>query len=144
MNIKEFTMSDYNAAHSLWWNTKGVCNCDKCMFLDSKEQIEKFLARNPNTSFIAEENGELIGTVLCGNDGRVGTIYRLTVSEKTRKRGIGKALVEKAAAALKNEGITSIRMFALKDNEGANAFWERLGFKKMDEAIARSIIISQG
>ncbi|MCL2694136.1 MAG: GNAT family N-acetyltransferase, partial [Oscillospiraceae bacterium] len=77
MNIREFTIADYEAAHSLWWNTKGVCNCEKCMKLDSRGNLEKYMARNPNTCFIAEADGKLVGTVLAGHDGRTGIIYRL-------------------------------------------------------------------
>lgn len=36
---------------------------------DSKEGVRKFLQRNPNNSFVAVENKEIIGVVLAGHDG---------------------------------------------------------------------------
>lgn len=36
-----------------------------------KEGIEKFLIRNPDTCFVAEDS-EIIGVILAGNDGRRG------------------------------------------------------------------------
>lgn len=60
---------------------------------DSQENIAGFLERNPNLSFVAVANGKIIGTVLCGHDGRRGYIYHVMVSDAYRNQGIGKALV---------------------------------------------------
>jgi ribosomal protein S18 acetylase RimI-like enzyme len=136
--IKEFTLSEYEMAYELWHSTKGVCNCDKCMHYDSKEEIERYLKKNPGMSFAAIENGELVGIVLAGHDGRTGLIYRLTVSEKFRKRGIAKRLVEKSLVALKKDGIIAVKAFVLSDNPAGNAFWEKIGFKELDIASTRA------
>ncbi|MDR2558357.1 MAG: GNAT family N-acetyltransferase [Oscillospiraceae bacterium] len=141
MTIKKFTIKDYNAANSLWRKTAGICSCEKCLRYDSREEVTKFLAKNPETCFIAEENGELIGTVLAGNDGRTALIYRLAVDEKYRIRGIGRALVKKAVEALKREGMEAVTLFCLKDNESGNAFWEKIGFTEMTEAITYKLKI---
>ncbi|MCL2634353.1 MAG: GNAT family N-acetyltransferase [Oscillospiraceae bacterium] len=137
MIIREFTLADHSAAFTIWQNTKGVCNCDKCMTLDKEEEIARFILRNPGMSFVAEQDGEVIGTVLAGHDGRTGIIYRLTVAEKIREKGIGKALVENAVKALKNEGLTTIKAFVLNDNDIGNIFWEKIGFKENDMAVTR-------
>jgi len=141
MIIREFTVSDHKAALNLWHTAEGVCNCEKCIYLDSRERIERFLLRNPGLSFVAEEGGAIIGTVLCGHDGRTGLIYRLTVSEKFRKKGLGKALVENAVEALKSEGLTIVKLFVLNDNHAGNAFWKKIGFKENDAAVTRSMVI---
>ncbi|MCL1902857.1 MAG: GNAT family N-acetyltransferase [Oscillospiraceae bacterium] len=137
INIRELTINDYEAAISLWKNTQGVCNCDKCTALDSKENIEKFLKRNKGLSFAAEENGELKGVVLCGHDGRTGLIYRLTVTEELRKRNIGRKLVNSSVEALRREGLTTVKAFVLNDNDGGNAFWDKIGFGISDIAVTR-------
>ena len=137
MTIRTFTMDDYYSALALWQVTEGVCNCEKCMKLDSREKIEKFLLRNPTTCFIAEENGRLLGTILGGHDGRNGFIYRLSVAEKFQRHGIGEALVNATTEAFKAEGINSIRLFVMTDNHKGNAFWEKLGFKEVNTAITR-------
>jgi ribosomal protein S18 acetylase RimI-like enzyme len=134
MIIRNFTHTDFEAAHTLWLGTKGVCNCEKCMELDSAENLSRFIARNPASCFTAESDGEIIGTVLAGHDGRTGLIYRLTVSESNREKGLGKALVDKAVGALKREGIKAVTLFCLKDNQAGNAFWSRIGFIEMTEA----------
>ncbi|MCL2018712.1 MAG: GNAT family N-acetyltransferase [Oscillospiraceae bacterium] len=139
MELKTFTMSDYNEVYALWRSTKGICSCEKCLSLDTEEKVAKFLERNPDTCFTAVSEGELVGAILSGHDGRNGFIYHLAVAEKVQKQGIGKALVEKAKAALKREGINNIMLFALKENKGGNIFWEKSGFEEMDNAYARKL-----
>jgi ribosomal protein S18 acetylase RimI-like enzyme len=58
--IREMTISDYNFVYELWLRTSGMGlnNVD-----DSEKGIEKFLKRNPNTCFVAEENGQIIGVI---------------------------------------------------------------------------------
>jgi ribosomal protein S18 acetylase RimI-like enzyme len=136
MTIREFAITDHDSVLKLWDSVKGVCTCKKCMFLDSREQIEKYLARNPGMSFVAEEN-EIIGVVLAGHDGRTGLIYRLTVSEEFHNNKIGSRLVDRAVQALKKEGLTNVKAFVLNDNHGGNAFWEKIGFKENDTAVTR-------
>jgi ribosomal protein S18 acetylase RimI-like enzyme len=41
---------------------------------DSKEGIEKYLKRNPETWFVAEAQNKIIGVILSGHDGRRGYI----------------------------------------------------------------------
>lgn len=56
MNIRKMSIDDYEDVYALWTSCKGMGlnNLD-----DSKEGIEKFLLRNPETCFVAEENKKL-------------------------------------------------------------------------------------
>ena len=47
--------------------------------------VERFLKRNPETSIVAEAEGEIIGTILCGHDGRRGCFYHVCVKQGFRK-----------------------------------------------------------
>ncbi|MCL1832763.1 MAG: GNAT family N-acetyltransferase [Oscillospiraceae bacterium] len=128
MIFRELTIADHESAHNLWYSTSGVCNCDKCMSADTVENLQKYLTRNPGMSFTALDGERLVGTVLAGHDGRNGMIYRLTVAEDCRERGIGRRLVELSLDALKANGINNVKIFVLNGNEEGNAFWEKLGF----------------
>lgn len=65
MKIRVMTADDYDSVAKLWTNSNGVgVNPD-----DSKENISKYLQRNPNTSFVAIENNEFVGAILAGHDG---------------------------------------------------------------------------
>jgi ribosomal protein S18 acetylase RimI-like enzyme len=108
---------------------------------DSREGIERYLRRNPTTSFVAEENGVLAGVILCGHDGRRGLIQHACVSPDFRRRGIGRKLVQHALAALKAEQITKVALVAFKKNEGGNAFWEQQGFSLRDDLNYRNLAL---
>jgi ribosomal protein S18 acetylase RimI-like enzyme len=134
MKIKEFTAADHESAHKLWYGTTGVCTCDKCMSLDTRENVAKYLVRNPGMSFVAYDGDSLVGAVLAGHDGRTGLIYRLTVAESHRERGIGRDLVDASLNALKADGITNVKAFVLNENDDGKAFWEKQGFTELDRA----------
>jgi len=124
----------------LWLSTPGVGlnNLD-----DSRDGIEKYLKRNPNTSFVTRENGKLTGVILSGHDGRRGFIYHTAVDVSHRNKGIGKKLVEAALNALQKEGINKVAFVVFKQNETGNAFWEKLGFDERTDLVYRNRIISK-
>jgi len=118
-------IDDYDDIFNLWLNTPGMgLNTSD----DSRDGIEKYLLRNPNTCFVAVVNEEVVGTILSGHDGRRGFICHTAVKVCKRKHGIGNALVEAAMEALKNEGINKVALVAYADNVIGNEFWEKQGF----------------
>ena len=118
-------MKDYQNVYNLWIHTPGMgLNATD----DSAEGIRKYLTRNPNTCFVAEDNGEIVGVIMSGHDGRRGLIHHTAVKVSERKRGIGSSLVEHAMTALENEGINKVVLVAFSKNEIGNAFWEKQGF----------------
>jgi ribosomal protein S18 acetylase RimI-like enzyme len=138
MQIDTMTICDYDDVYSLWTHTPGM---GMNTLDDSREGIEKYLKRNPTTCFVARENGELVGAILSGHDGRRGFIYHAAVAQTKRKMGIGKQLVEKTINALKIEGIHKIAFFIFKKNEGGNKFWQKLGFEEQPDLTFRAKVI---
>ena len=110
---------------------------------DSKEGIEKFLCRNPETCFIAEEDNEVVGVILAGNDGRRGYIYHTAVNPSLRNQGIGTALVQAAMEALHSLGINKVALVVFSKNEDGNTFWEKTGFTTRDDLIYRNKTITE-
>jgi len=140
MIIRKMTIADYDSVYDLWQNTPGMGlnNLD-----DSKQGIEKFLRRNPETCFVAEKDNRIIGVILCGNDGRRGYIYHTAVLVTERKRGVGTALVDAAVKALKNEGINKAALVVFSKNELGNSFWEKRGFITREDLIYRNRSINE-
>ncbi len=140
MIIRKMTIADYDSVYDLWQNTPGMGlnNLD-----DSKQGIEKFLRRNPETCFVAEKDNRIIGVILCGNDGRRGYIYHTAVLITERKRGVGTALVDAAVKALKNEGINKAALVVFSKNELGNSFWEKRGFITREDLIYRNRSINE-
>ena len=100
---------------------------------DSREGIRRFLERNPTTSVVAEEDGRIVGAILCGHDGRRGCLYHVCVDEAYRMRGIGKAMVVAAMEALKAEKINKVSLIAFTRNDIGNAFWKEIGWTKRQD-----------
>lgn len=128
--VRLMTIEDYDSVYSLWSETKGV---GLRSLDDSKEGIEKFLKRNPATSFVSEIDGVISGVILCGHDGRRGYIYHTAVKESQRRKGIGKELTKYAYKALKSEGITKGALVVFKTNEIGNSFWESQGWQERED-----------
>lgn len=120
IQIRTMTVDDYENVSSLWMTIKGfgIRSID-----DSKEGVERFIKRNPTTSVVAEEDGKIIGAILCGHDGRRGTLYHVCVHENYRRRGVGKAMVVFCMEALKKEHINKVSLIAFKSNQIGNSFW---------------------
>ena len=133
------TMDDYSEAYDLWIICGNGLN-DKD---DSPEGIEKYLKRNPSTSFVATCDGKVVGVILCGHDGRRGIIQHACVSPDYRRLGIGNRLVELALEALKKEGINKVLLVAFKKNEGGNAFWEAQGFTLREDLNYRNKALTE-
>lgn len=140
MIIRKMTIEDYDSVYDLWLNTPGVGlnNLD-----DSREGIEKFLKRNPETCFVAEKDNKIIGVILCGHDGRRAFIYHTAVSESERRRGVGTALVDAVIDALKKEGISKAALVVFSKNELGNSFWEKRGFTAREDLVYRNKIINE-
>ena len=130
MVIREMTMEDYEQVYHLWKEIRGfgIRSID-----DSREGVKRFLKRNPTTSVVAEEDGRIVGSILCGHDGRRGCLYHVCVDETHRRRGIGKAMVVKAMEALKAEKINKVCLIAFTKNDIGNAFWNTIGWTERED-----------
>lgn len=131
MLLRAMVIQDYDAILALW---KSLSNFYIRDIDDSKEGIEKFLSKNPNTSVVAIEDGGIVGSILCGYDGRSAHLYHVCVSEAYRNRRIGASMVSFCIEALRLEGATHINLIALKANKVGNLFWQELGFTNRSEA----------
>ena len=130
MKIRQMKIEDYDEVYHLWKRIRGfgIRSMD-----DSKEGIDRFLKRNPTTSVVAEEDGKIVGAILCGHDGRRGCLYHVCVDEAFRRRGIGKAMVVKTMEALKEEQINKVCLIAFTSNDIGNAFWNTIGWTKRED-----------
>jgi N-acetylglutamate synthase len=128
--VRLMAIEDYESVYSLWSETKGV---GLRSLDDSKEGIEKFLKRNPTTSFVSEIDCEIAGVILCGHDGRRGYIYHTAVKKSERGKGIGKELTKYAYKALESEGIKKGTLVVFKANEIGNSFWKSQGWQQRED-----------
>jgi ribosomal protein S18 acetylase RimI-like enzyme len=95
--VRPFVEGDIEQALRLWSGIEGLGLTES----DNREALESFLRRNPGFSAVTVlASGEIIGTVLCGHNGRAGFLYHLVVVPAYRRRGIGTQMVEFCFAKL--------------------------------------------
>ena len=130
MEIRSMMIDDYDGVYALWMSIKGFAlrSLD-----DSREGVARFLARNPDTSVVAVEDGRIVGAILCGHDGRRGCLYHVCVAEGFRRKGIGKKMVVFCMEALKKQQINKVSLIAFTANDVGNAFWRTIGWTRRED-----------
>lgn len=80
--IREMLLADYDAVVALWNSTPGV---DIRPVTDSRDGIERLLARNPGLSVVAVNDRELVGCALASHDGRRGFLQHVVVAPSSAR-----------------------------------------------------------
>jgi ribosomal protein S18 acetylase RimI-like enzyme len=133
VKTRVMTPDDWDGVAKVWEDHEGTNPVD-----DSPEGFAKYLRRNPDTSFVAVDDGRIVGTILAGHDGRRGIFHHVSVLKEYQKQGIGKMLVESAEDALRKEGINKVLLVVFTHNDGGNAFWEHMGFTVREDLYYRN------
>ena len=138
--IRTMELNDYEQVKLLWMSIKGfgIRSID-----DSKSGVERFLARNPETSIVAEKDGLIIGSILCGHDGRSACFYHVCVQKEFRRRGIGKTMAVVAMRLLQAEHINKVSLVAYKKNEVGNQFWHKAGWSLREDLNTYDFILNE-
>lgn len=134
ITILEMAVEDYSDVYALWRDSEGIVLSK----VDTREDIARFLKRNPGLSFVARDGDKLVGAVLCGHDGRYGYIDQLAVHRSYRHQGLGRSLVARCLYNLMRVGIRKWHLFVSEDNPGAIAFWSKLGWSERVELVVMS------
>lgn len=131
VSFRTFGINDYDAVMSLWKTAGGIRLRDA----DSQAGTQRYLERNPGTSFVAVAKGRIIGIIMAGHDGRRGYIYHLTVDPAYQNRGIARELVKRATTTLQQAGIPKCVLEVIKTNEAGITFWESLGWNRRNDLL---------
>jgi ribosomal protein S18 acetylase RimI-like enzyme len=131
-SIRPMTIADHGDVHRIWRSAKGICVASE----DSRGDIALYLARNRGLCFVATVDGRIVGTVLCGHDGRRAILRHLAVKPAFRNQGIGRALADTCLHALSRRGIRKCNLYVMRGNASGMRFWERLGYRLLDDDYA--------
>ena len=135
IEIREFSINDYDSAIELWQRVQGLEIAEG----DDRESVAQFLARNPGLSRVATDGSTVVGVALCGHDGRRGHIYHLAVDPAYQGRGLGKRLLDESLADLRRTGVKRVIIMVADDNKSGRQFWKRSGYEEISGAIAMGI-----
>lgn len=135
IKIREMALDDYHDILLLWKSMEGVVVDD----VDSRSAIALYLDRNKGLSFVALAAGSIVGTVLCGHDGRRGLLRHLAVKPEYRRQGIARQLIAKSLDGLHSQGISKCNAYVIEENKSGQEFWKNIGWNM----LARNFKIMQ-
>lgn len=138
--IRKLRLADYTQVMALWRSCEGI-GLTKA---DSREGIRDFLRRNPGLSFVAVQDRRIVGSALCGHDGRRGFIYHLAVAPQVRRQGVGRALVEQSLTGLLAIGIEKCHIVVYSRNQPGRRFWRSIGWGERTELTLMSKLSTRG
>ena len=123
MKIRAYRGADEAAVVALWQD------CDLVRpWNDPRKDIARKLTVQPELFLVGELEGKIVATVMAGYDGHRGWVNYLAVAPAHRRRGLGRALMDRAEALLKDMGCPKLNMQIRSTNAAVAAFYERLGY----------------
>ena len=139
-SIMPMTEGDYDEVRALWMTIRGfgIRALD-----DSREDIQRFIRRNPTTSVVARMDGRIVGSILCGSDGRLGALYHVCVARDYRRRGIGTHMVGYCMHQLRLMGINKVSLIAFTSNDAGNAFWKQIGWTRKSDVNYYEFVLNE-
>jgi mycothiol synthase len=110
---------------------------------ESEADYQEFLADNVTTAAydpvlwqIAWAGDDVVGVVISRINHHVGQIAEVEVRRAWQRRGIGRALMQRALQQLHDYGIEHVRLYTDADNgQGARSLYEALGFHEVKQHI---------
>jgi ribosomal protein S18 acetylase RimI-like enzyme len=84
------------------------------------------------TRFVAESDGEAIGTASIGEagPGRAGSVTSFWVHPRARGKGVGDALVLATVESARAAGYDELLLWVVENNDHAQRLYERHGFQR--------------
>lgn len=129
--IRRGTAADVDAVLRLWKEAGSPPSVT-----DHEAGVRGLLERDPEALLVAEDDGEVVGTLIVAFDGWRSYLYRTAVAATHRRRGVGRALVAAAEERARRLGGPRMDALVLDDDPEAQAFWRCLGFVP-DERLTR-------
>jgi len=122
--IRTYRDSDYDSVASLWTRVFP----DDPPWNDPAQLILQKRRTQPELFWVAEDHGQIIGTVLAGYDGVRGWIYHLAVDPEKRRKGTARRLMQIAEDTLESLGCPKINLQVRVANMGVVEFYKTLGY----------------
>lgn len=133
IHIREAESQDFPTVFSLMKNELGYPDLNET---DALKRLEHFKQSKDWETFVALIDGEIVGFIgtmkgIAYNiEGYYSEIVALAVSEKTRRGGVGTALVKKAEEWALQNGVHEVGLHSNMKRLDAHLFYEKIGYVK--------------
>jgi len=101
---------------------------DPAMFAHDTSYVKTRWGANPGAAFVAETNGEIVGSNLATNWGSVGFFGPLSIRPDLWDKGIGKRLMQPIMELFDNWGTTHAGLFTFAHSPKHIALYHKFGF----------------
>lgn len=99
------------------------------------EEAQKMVAEGEARVDVVRKNGELAGFGMASISGRNGEIDFLYVSPRLRSRGLGKKLMDRLMAFLRDKNAAFVDLRVVRGNP-AKRFYKKYGFQTRSEILS--------
>jgi ribosomal protein S18 acetylase RimI-like enzyme len=130
MTVREFKIDDYATVRDLWQAAGLILRPG-----DEFEDVKLKLQRDPDLFLVVEQDGEIVGSVMGGWDGRRGWIYHLAVKPEHQRKGIGVELAREVEKRLLAKGAKKVNAQVYKWNERSSKFFKAIGYEEQSDLI---------
>ena len=130
VQIQEFQINDYNAVFELWKEAGLVIRPG-----DNLSGARMKLLRDPDLFLLARLEGEIVGCVIGGWDGRRGWVYHLAVKPSHQGQGIATALLSEVEKRLVERGAKKINAQIYQSNTKSLKFFKARGYEIHTELV---------
>jgi ribosomal protein S18 acetylase RimI-like enzyme len=134
VTVRRCRRQDAQAVLDLWAQERS----GHASTVDRLEDVERLVEDSPAALLVAEREGEIVGALIAAWDGWRGNMYRLAVSKRHRREGIGIALTRAGEEYLLSRGVHRVTALVAFADEAAGAFWESAGYPE-DREIGRRV-----
>jgi ribosomal protein S18 acetylase RimI-like enzyme len=121
--IRTFRPDDTAAVISLWQ----ACELTR-PWNNPELDIQRKLSVNDDLFLVADDDGQIVGSIMGGYEGHRGWINYLAVDPSVQKRGMGRELMDAIERRLLDKGCPKINLQVRAGNDAVVAFYEAIGY----------------
>ena len=133
MEVRVFNLCDLDGVKEMsqkaygWFYDRELCGEEMALMCS---EIQRVHAEDPQASFVAEKNSNIVGTCFGDfdpQDKNIGRLHYVAVDPDAQRNGVGMAMMEKTIACLKAKGARKIELGT--DRPLAIPFYAKYNFK---------------
>jgi len=103
---------------------------------DPRADIERSRKSAASEIFVAaREDGQIVASIMVGNDGHRGWFYYLAVTPELQRGGLGRRMVQTAETWMKERGVVKAMLMIRTSNIKVHGFYEALGYEPQERVL---------
>lgn len=97
-----------------------------------RNELERKLISDPDLFLVAvDTDGDIIGALSAGFDGRMVSVSRIATHWDRRRQGVATALVSQMHSELERLGAADMAMVVIDDTADSRRLWAALGYEQV-------------